>query len=116
MTSELETFIQEYRRCAEEQGNAFMEGDSVTANQNYDKRQELRQKIRDFGNEGDVALLSLMEDTNQNVKCLAAIDSLRFDKRKAVKVLKKLSKEKGIIAFNAKMFLKEWKKGAIEMP
>jgi len=115
MTDKLKKIIAEYRLCAKKHGEATMEGDYKLANENYDKLVKLLQKIRQFGNDGDIALLSLIEDENQSVRCWAATDSLKYDKRKAVKVLKKLSKEEGIIAFDAKMVLSEWKKGNLKL-
>ncbi len=116
MTRSLESIIAEYRISAENHGKATVEGDSVQANINHDKLVKLLHQIRQFGNEGDIALLSLTEDKNQSVRCWAATDSLRFDRGKAIKVLKYLAKEDGIIAFDAKMVLKEWKKGALKIP
>ena len=109
--TELEEIIAQYRLCAINHGRAIKEGDSVIANRNYDKLVKLLGQIREYGTEGDVALFSLTEDEDQSVRCWAATDSLKYDERRAKKVLKKLSKEKGIIAFDAKMVLNEWKKG-----
>ena len=116
MTSELEKVVAEYKLYAENHGKATLDGDSVKANINHDKIIESLHQIRQHGNEGNVALLLLTDDTNQSVRCLAATHSLNFNERKAKKVLKKLSKENGIIAFNAKMVLNEWKKGTLELP
>ena len=116
MKNELESAIEEYKDYAINHGKAILEGDSDTANQNYDKLKTVLQKIREFGNEGGLALLSLLEEDNQSIRCWAATDSLKFDENKAKKALKKLSKEDGIIAFDAKMVLKEWKKGTLVLP
>jgi len=113
---DLESLIAQYKVCAKKHGEATMEGNYKRANMNYDKLVELLKKIRQFGNEGNIALLSLTEDENQSVRCWASTDSLQFDKSKAIKVLKKLAKEDGIIAFDAKMVLSECKKGTLKLP
>jgi hypothetical protein len=41
---------------------------------------------------------------------------LKYDERKAKKTLKEVAKGKDIIAFNAEMVLREWKKGTLELP
>jgi len=93
MKKELEKIISECKICAKERGKAMMEGDSVTCNINYDKLVKLLHQIRQFGNEGDIALLSLMEDEDPSVRAWAATHSLQYDERKAKKVLKKIKRD-----------------------
>ena len=116
MIKELERIIEEYKSYAVNHGEATLEGDSTVANQNYDKLKTVLKQIKEFGDDGGLALLSLLEDNNQSIRCWAATDSLRFNESKAKKALKKLSKEDGIIAFDAKMVLKEWRKGTLKLP
>lgn len=116
MIDGLSEIVARYKLHAENHGKATLDGDSELANLSYDEIVKCLQQIRQFGIEGDIALLSLTEDENQSVRCWAASHSLRFDKHKAKKVLKRLSKERGIIAFDAEMVLKEWKKGRLELP
>jgi hypothetical protein len=116
MTNELEKVINEYRLFAQNHGRATLDGESAQANINYDRIIESLHKIRQFGNEGNVALLLLTEDADQSVRCWAATHSLNYNERKAKEILKKLSKGKGIIAFDAKIILNEWKKGTLKLP
>lgn len=116
MTKKIKSVIDEYKNYAINHGKATLEGNSAVANRNYDKLKTVLKKIREFGNEGGLALLSLLEEDNQSIRCWAATDSLKFDENKAKKALKKLSKEDGIIAFDAKMVLQEWEKATLKLP
>lgn len=116
MTNEIAKFVDGYRSYAEKHGVATNEGDYKVANKSHDKLLKALKKIRSFGEEGSLALLSLTDDDNDSVRCWAATHSLTFNEEKAEKTLQDLTLKGGPISFNAEMVLDEWRKGTLEIP
>jgi hypothetical protein len=116
MNNELQASIDTYRKNAANHGKATIEGDYESANKCHDLLIKALNEIRSYGEEGSIALLSMVDEKNDSVKCWAATHSLKYDENKSEQVLKELSLEKGPIAFNAEMVLSEWEKGTLEIP
>ncbi|MCE5185145.1 MAG: DUF2019 domain-containing protein [Planctomycetaceae bacterium] len=112
----IDKVLAEYKFYAEEHGKGTLEGDYKKANKNHDKIIKTLERLRQFGKEGNDALLSLIHDQNQSVRCWAATHCLAFNEKEARNALGQLAREDGIIAFNAKMVLEEWKKGNLQIP
>ena len=110
MSDMIETLIAKYREYAEAHGKATRNGNCKNANICYDKLIVLVPRIRAFGNQGEAALLELVDDSDDAVACWAATHSLRFCESRALVVLDKLSKKSGPIGFDAKMVIRQWKK------
>ena len=61
-----------------------------------------------------IELIDLLEHENPYVRLWAASYCLQIEPSKAKKALKKLTKEKGVMAgFSAKITLNEWNKGTL---
>ena len=115
MKKDLDGLVADYVKNAVRHGEATIEGDFKAANNSHDKIIKALSEIRKYGNEGDIALLALIDDDNDSVKCWAATHSLKYHKEKSEQILLYLSKKSGPIAFNAEMVLSEWKNGTLEI-
>lgn len=60
-------------------------------------------------------LIPLVEHNNDYVKLNVASSLVVILPDKAIEVLKNLQNKKGLLAFEAKMFLQEWEKGNIKI-
>jgi hypothetical protein len=114
MEEVLERLIENFVNNAQNYGKALEEGDSELTNKKYGITSNTLKEIRDFGKEGEIALSNLRSHDNISVRYWAAIYSMKYDKRKSIKVLKAISKRSGAIAFSAEMFLEQYNNGTIE--
>lgn len=113
MSKSTPDLIVEYRLHAAKHGNATSTGDSQAANQHHDALMEALSALRERGSEGSDALLGLLADRDQSVRCWAATHCLLIDEARAKGVLKDLAAGPGIVAFDAQMVLSEWDKGRL---
>ena len=112
----IKVLITEYAKYAQEHGNGTENGDYIRTNKAYEGIIETYQEIIEFGEKGQQALLKLLEHNNLSVSGWAATHSLEFAEEKAIKALENIALSKGIIAFDAKMVLEEWRKGTLVIP
>lgn len=104
--------ITKYRNAAIAHGEASETGDWKTVNKNYDIVSECYAKLKSSA-EGRKKIIELMDDLNKYAQLWAATHSLPLDHR-AQEKLSLLSKEPGILGFNAEMTLEEWRKGNLK--
>ena len=117
MTHALNDLIAQYRGHAEQHGRATATGDHKAANQHHDALLGVLAKIRQCGDVGGAALSTLLNDDDAAVRCWAATHCLGDHEAIAVAALEKLVEAKaGIVSFNAKMVLREWRGGRLEGP
>ena len=95
---------------------ALENGNSKLANKKHDDAGKILKKIREFGDIGDEAILQLTNHENISVRLWAAVYSLKYNVKRAEKVLKDISNSKGAIGFSAKMILEEKSKGNLDLP
>ena len=105
---DIHNIVTRYVAAAIAHGEATLD-DYRTANEQYSKKRKALHELEDLGRRD--LLLDLLEHDNAFVRCSAAADTLRIDEQRATSALKDLTKERGIVGFNAKMILQEWKKG-----
>ena len=108
--------ISDYVKHSQEHGNGTKNGDYIRTNKAYDRIIETYKEIIKFGEEGQQALLELLEHNNLSVSGWAATHSLEFSEEKAIEALEKITLNDGIIGFDAKMVLEQWKKGTFKIP
>jgi HEAT repeat protein len=111
----IENILKQYVESACEHGVATESGEFEKANKNYKKNEKAFKKLLEFGKEGCEELTNLLNHQNPYVKLSAATHLLSTKNKESISILKKISKESGIVGFNAKMVLKEWKKGNLEI-
>jgi hypothetical protein len=112
----LEQLTDAYRRAASAHGEATVAGDHEAANRHHDILAEVYRELRARGTAAKEALLPLMQDPDDAVRSWAAAHGLEFAPEKAEPVLSALAESRGISAFNAKMTLREWRKGNLSFP
>ena len=106
-------FVDVYTEAAIKHGEATKDGNSTVANNCYDELIRARDKLLDFGLDGERTLLSLLTHTNESVRLWAATHCLNLDEEKSLKVLSELSASNSIFGFNASMVIEERVKGNI---
>jgi hypothetical protein len=116
MSETIHNLKEEYRRLAQAHGRATLSGDYEAANRNHDELVALDPMIRAFGDTGKAALLELVEDADEAVVCWSATHALAFDEARALAALEPLAKKQGPMGFNAKMVIRQWKKGELVLP
>jgi hypothetical protein len=112
MKNDVRDLLARYVEAASLHGEATLEGDSQTANKQFDILYNVFMDIKSLGKQGRDGLLTLFEHPNPSVRCWAATHSLIYKERLAKRVLKKIqNSEANIIGFNAEMVLQEWQRG-----
>lgn len=111
-----EAIISNYVEQAIAHDRATEEGNSDAANKAYDKNMEALKELRKLPDKGKVILSRLLSHENVGVRVSAATHLLPLDEKKAVRVLEEVSKLPGLVAFDAKMVLQEWRAGRLQIP
>ena len=112
----IERLTDAYHRAASAHGEATVAGDHKAANRNHDVLAAVYRELRARGASAQKTLLPLMQDPDDSVRCWAGSHCLEFAPEQAEPVLRALSESRGILAFNAKMTLREWRKGNLSFP
>ncbi len=101
-----------FKKNAIEHGQCTMSGEYKRGNKCYKNIMDAIKHIA--ANEQYAGFKPMLKDTNPSLRIWAAFALLHVETKDAVKTLKAIVKsEEGIMAFNAKMTLEEFKKGNI---
>jgi hypothetical protein len=73
-------------------------------------------QLREVGDAGEAALRSLLLDQSPRVRSWVAAEFLSRGDHDAIAVLEGLTQERGMIGFNARMTLKEYRAGRLRSP
>lgn len=95
------------------EGECTEKGDHKKGNKAFDIIAKVAKKIKQLDPKFNV-LLPLLKHKNDSVKLHAAFYLLPYQIKLAERVLKKISKNNGLVAFTAEMTLKEWKAGRLK--
>lgn len=105
--------LEEYRQAAMRQSSAKTASE---ANSEAEKLLSIYRELRNQGEEGIRALLSLLESPSESVRCWAATHLLPFASERAVMVLEALAAgTPGAARANASMTLREWRAGRLDL-
>ena len=116
MSKSISKLVAEYCENARQHGAATAIGDHKRSNKYHDGLMAALRGLREEGTRGDEALLPLLDDHDQSVRCWAATHCLNLAEGKARLTLVKLAAESGIVGFAAETVLSEWDKGTLEIP
>ncbi len=116
MSKSISELVTEYRQNALQHGAATATGDHKSANEHHDGLMAAVRRLREKGTQGSQALLPLLDDQNQSVRCWAATHCLDFAEGRARRTLVDLAAESGIVGFTAETVLSEWDKGTLSIP
>ena len=115
-TESLDQLIEKYRHAASAHGRATVDGDNETANRNHDIVAAIYRELRQRGTPAQLALLPLLQDSDDALRSWAASHALEFKPEEAEPVLEAIAASRGILAFNAKMTLRVWRNGDLALP
>jgi hypothetical protein len=114
MGSEIDNLIDRFRSAAIEKGD-FASG--TTDSQLYDVMRDSFHRLRGLGEVGHEALLRLLEDESDHVRCWVAAALLVEGDLKARNVLETIANTgAGMLRFNAEVTLREFDKGTLGTP
>lgn len=102
--------VRRYIDAAIAHGEAMENGDSVTANIQYDIVVAVFDELEAAG-ETKAALVGLLDHANPHVMGWAAMHLLRYEPERASEVLRTIARIGGAMGIDAKMVLDEWDKG-----
>lgn len=107
----LEQLVEEFAKNVVAQNDAIFKGDPSTANEYADRSIAAFEALKEQGDSGRDALAVLLRHPDANVRCNAASCLLRHRTAEAQAVLEELAQGDGMVAFEARQSLANWKKG-----
>ena len=105
--------VEEFVDAVTKHGVAAEAGDYKTTNKQYRRYDALKKRLEQKGEAGWHAIHALLDHSNPWVRMVAASTCLKHHEAEATKMLEALTREKGIVGFNAKMVLHEWRAGRL---
>jgi hypothetical protein len=105
-----------YENAVKANGLAIMNGDTDAANAAYDFVWLCSKELKKRGPDTQRALLALLDNNDPQVRLCAAKDALEFAPDMGQQELEKLAKSNFIWALDAKLILREWKRGTRKFP
>jgi Domain of unknown function (DUF2019) len=111
-----DTSLDAYAKAAMDHTAGTLEGDSRRANRAYHRLADIYRARRAQGNAAQQELLSLLRHAEPGVRVWAATHALEFSPDRAVPVLERDAAEPGILGFNARTVLAEYRAGRLRFP
>ncbi len=108
---QIEELIKVFADAAKTQHMARNSNDWRTANKETKKMIKAFRKICDIGPSARDALLALTDEEDSYVALNAANFSLKHNPEKAIRALKRIAMQPGVIGFEAQMAIKHWEEG-----
>lgn len=109
---DIETALQMFEEASIIQVQSSENGDYKTGNKNYDKIVNAVSFLKK--NNSIDSISYYLDHKSIEVRLWAACYFLPIDEKKAINVLKEITKQQGIIATTAEITLTEWKKGNLK--
>lgn len=111
MSQEIEQLIEEFRDASLKHHQATLDGYYKVTNREADRVHRVFLKLRELGPEAREALIQVAIQGDGADASAAAVYSLKYDAKRALAVLKRISKDRGILGFEASWAIKNWKSG-----
>lgn len=105
-----------YAKAAAAHGSATDQGDHERSNKAHDDVIRALEVLRASSDSGRAVLASLLDSKDNHVRCWAATHLLPLDEVTATRTLEELSTLPPFVGFNAKMVLREWQAGRLNIP
>lgn len=105
-------YLEKFVEACIKKGNADSLGDYKTSNKCYKIINSVYKNLKKNNSVND--LVKLLVNENLYVKLWASRFTLQIETDLAQKTLREISKFPGLIGFEAKMTLKEWRKGNLK--
>lgn len=104
-----------YIAAARAHGAATESGNDEAANKHYDELMDALRLLRASTSEWPGVLQGALANEHPHVRCWAATHLLTERPVPAASALEALASQRGIAAFNAKMVLREWRAGRLQL-
>ena len=111
----LEKILNVFIEASIKHNAAIMQGDWKTANLQAKRIHKSFLEIINIGRYGREALLKFVDHTDPSVAAMAATYSLKYNAEKSLSVLRKISKDPGLIGLRAGQSIKNWESGTWEL-
>ena len=105
-----------YVSAAEAHAAASLVGDDDSVNRAAVELAHHYRNLRAFGREGEERLLQLLEHPSAGVRVWAGAHCLEFEPVRAEQTLQVLAAQPGAAALDARMTLREWRRGTLRFP
>lgn len=112
----LRSLLDRFVVCAVRHRIATDSSDYRVANNNARLLRSTYRKVKDLGDRAQEAFLSLLDHPDPAVQGWVARYALEIEPRRSESVLRDLSRGSGLLALDAEMTLKEWRKGTLQFP
>lgn len=106
-----ETAIERYLKAAIDHGRATMSGDPDACNVAHDRIMGALAVLRKLPDRGEAPLVKLASHTDESVRTWAATHLLPLNEPLACNVLEDVATGASIVAFGARVVLREWRSG-----
>jgi len=90
---------------------ALEKGDYKKGNKAIKIINKLFDELKDAGEEGREALLSLTDNEREEVRLMASVYSLKYNSKRSLATLKKLTKNSGILGLEAQQAIENYNSG-----
>jgi hypothetical protein len=104
-----------YEKAAVDHGKYIKNGNSAACNRAYDRMHRALKELRTQPDRGETTLLGLVKHPDESVRVAAATHLLSLKPDVAIPVLERVASGSGLVAFDAFMVLKEWRKGRLKL-
>ncbi|MCL5995133.1 MAG: DUF2019 domain-containing protein [Chloroflexi bacterium] len=115
MKTSLDELLNTFAEAAAGHHEALLQGNWRKANPLAKKVDRAFRRIIEFDDDGRKALLEMTSHPNLAVAGIAAVYSLKYDTRRALAVLRRISQEPGLIGFGAKQAIQRWEEGSWQL-
>lgn len=111
MSEKVATLVERFVSASCRHHEATLEGDHKRTNREADRIHKTFLELRELGAEAREALMQVALTGSEPAAGMAAAYSLKYDPVRSLAVLKRLSKDRGILGFEASETIKRWRSG-----
>jgi hypothetical protein len=115
MTETVEDLLDSFTTATRVHFQATSDGDYKAANKAAKRIHQTFLRLREHGSDAREALLQLALSSADAIAVMAAVYSMKYDSARALTVLKRFSKDSGILGLQAAQAVKRWKSGEWEL-
>lgn len=111
MSEGIDKLVETFTAASRRHFQATSDGDYEVANREADSVHQIFLRLRELGPEAREGLIQVAVSGGDAAAVMAAVYSLKYDPERSLKVLGRLSKDSGILGFQATQAIKRWKSG-----
>lgn len=111
MSAAIDALVAAFAAASRAHFTATDDGDHKAANREADRVHQAFLQLRELGPAAREALLRVALESNDAAAVMAAVYSLKYDADRALPILARASRDRGILGFQASQAIKRWKAG-----